>query len=161
MDKKRQCYKEYCRSRTETNRLNYAEARNSCNAIIDGAKTDFIRSMAEKICANPSYDRRFWGLARQVSRNFSNSSFPTLTKGNGDLLSNPAEKSEAFAEYFAAVSTLSSSNHVPPNLSHTVPVMRDFKISTRAVRKALQTIDVNKSVGPDGISPIILKKLCA
>ena len=87
----------------------------------------------------------------------SQPSYPTLSKLNRDLLSNPVEKSEAFAEHFAAVSTLPASDQVPPISSSIFPAMRDIKISTRAVRKAFQAIDINKAVGPDEISPVVLK----
>ena len=45
-----------------------------------------------------------------------------------------------------------------PELELALPgSRRDFKITFREVSKVLRSLDVRKSVGPDGVSPQVLK----
>jgi len=158
VDDKNKAYKQYKRSRTTSSREKYVSARNSCNEVIKSSKQAFIKSIADKVCAAPSYDKRFWSLANKISSNFCTSSFPTLCDDEGNLIAAPAEKSEAFANFFASNSTVPSSNMIPPNLVFQGSEMPSLKISTRKVRKALAKINIAKAMGPDNIPPIVLKK---
>ncbi len=82
-----------------------------------------------------------------------------MKSSNGDICSTPADKANAFADFFAACSSLNDNGVSAPSFNPTPP-MGNIKISTRKVRQALLSLDINKAMGPDGISPLVLKK-CA
>jgi len=155
---KNKAYQAYKQSRSAQSREHYIIARNNCNDVVRNSKSDFIKSIANKVCASPSYDKRFWSLAKKIGSNFCSSSFPTLCNVDGNLIASSQEKSEAFAKFFASTSTLPPSDLSHPGLSFQANIISDVKITTRKVRKAFFNIDTCKAVGPDNISPIVLKK---
>ena len=48
---------------------------------------------------------------------------------------------------------------VPPEVSN-VTYKRSWKVKLSKVRSVLHSLDVKKAVGPDGVSPYILKYCC-
>jgi len=158
VENKNRAYQDYKRSRTTSSRECYVSARNCCNEVVQRSKKEFIQSIAEKVCAAPSYDKRFWSLAKKIGSNFCTSSFPSLCSDEGNLIASSREKSETFAKFFASTSTLPDTKATHPGLGSWADEMPELKISTRRVRKALSNIDTSKAVGPDNIPPIVIKK---
>ena len=156
---KNKAFKIWKRNPTPENRSEYVRLRNACKSTVSKAKDSFISKIAEKLSESPSYDRRFWSLAHSISRNFGDSLLPPLKLSNGEICSTPLEKADAFAEVFASSSQINVPNSAPSPVSQTDP-MGELKITTRQVRQVLLKLDTNKSVGPDGIPAIVLKK-CA
>ena len=100
--------------------------------------------------------RSFWSLAKQITRNFTNSSFPPLFRPDGSIASTSVDKATIFVKKFA--SSLDDSRATPPvNLPLSNHVLPNFFLSTRDVQSVLAVLDVRKAHGPDGISEILLK----
>ena len=81
-----------------------------------------------------------------------------LVSIQGQLLS--LQNANLFARHFADSSTLPASNLSPPTLPTSTAQMSQFNFCPRKVRRVLNSLDINKTTGPDGIPAIVLKK-CA
>ena len=139
---------------------NFISARNHAHSKIDKTKSKFLKSKCNSVANDPS-SRSFWSLAKQISKNFTPSSFPSLFRPDGSVASSPGDKAAIFLENFASNSSLDDTGVPPPViLPLTEPILPSFFLSVRDVLRALELLDVRKAYGPDGIPPVVLKK-CA
>ncbi len=157
---KNRLFKIWKRFPTPENRSAYVAARNSCNSRIDVAKSNFVSSVAQKISACPSYDKRFWTLANSISKNFQESRFPPMKDSSGAIFSSAQSKANLFAETFASNSTLNDGGRIISFLTTDGPPLQDIRIQTKSVRRALLNLNINKATGPDEIPARVLKR-CA
>ena len=88
-------------------------------------------------------------------------SIPALGKENGDVTENDLEKAELLNVYFAKQSTIpEDQNEFQPPSSETtpsVPTLTKIVITEQEVLKHLNSLNVNKSCGPDNLPNKILK----
>ncbi|CAK1599743.1 unnamed protein product [Parnassius mnemosyne] len=105
----------------------------------------------------PSGSRAFWSLAKAIETNFCRSTLPPLVKPDGSLAHAPKENADSFASLFACNSRLDSSSSVPSQLPHCGTSMSEVRVTNKDFLKTLQSLDVNKTSGPDGILAVVLK----
>ena len=67
------------------------------------------------------------------------------------------DKADCLNNFFSSVFTREDHNSYPA-LGNSDQQMDDFVITERGVLKLLQSLDVKKSIGPDEISPRVLKE---
>jgi hypothetical protein len=81
-----------------------------------------------------------------------------LTTDDGRVASTNAEKANALNEFFASVFT--EENGERPKMSDRLNVdqMTEIEVSEEEVMKQLESLNPNKSPGPDGIHPKVLKE---
>lgn len=132
-------------------------ASRSCKTLMARARDDHIRSIGERLLSLPSGSRAFWALAKAAEGNFCRSSIPTLCKPDGTLAHSAKEKADLLCSLFASNSTLDDGGLSPPTISQCDSMMPDVRFTQREVRRALISLDVKKSSGPDGIPAIVLK----
>ena len=83
-------------------------------------------------------------------------SIPSLRYNDSEFSSNK-EKATAFNEHFSSVFVKETSP--PPAFARRVPSdMPEIQIDKLGILKLLQSLDQNKAVGFDGISPLVLKQ---
>ena len=104
--------------------------------------------------------RDFWHLAKNISNNFTFSSFPRMSHPDGSTAVSSISKAELFAQTFAHNSTLDDSGLIPPSPPPSDYIMPFIKITYNDVFYALSGLDSRKAYGPDGVPPIVLK-ICA
>ena len=104
--------------------------------------------------------RDFWHLAKNISNNFTSSSFPPLVQPDGTNAISSISKAELFTQTFVNNSTLDDSGLVPPSPSPSDYFMLPFKILRNDVFHALAGLNPRKAYGPDGVPPIVLRN-CA
>ncbi|MEJ1857821.1 hypothetical protein, partial [Escherichia coli] len=92
----------------------YISARNRAKSVLRLTKTSFINRKCQNL-TNSTSSRDFWHLAKNISNNFSSSSFPPLSNPDGTTAISSISKAELFAETFAQHSTLDDSGHIPPS----------------------------------------------
>ena len=90
---------------------------------------------------------------------------PPLQSADGDIITDDIEKVTLLNNHFTAQSTL----NIPPsqrppandtNNAEPVPILENITVAEQEVLRTLNSLDPNKSTGPDGI-PIKLLKLIA
>ena len=160
VSEKNRCFRIWSSSPSPDTRSAYIDARNRCSSTISKAKSSFNSKLATKLSNCPTGSRSFWSLAKSISSNFAESSFPPLVNTDGSISSQPKEKADTFASLFASNSNLNDSGHSVPFYPPPSLIMPSFKFFTRSVRQELCHLEADKAVGPDGIPAIVLK-MCA
>ena len=133
----------------------YKIIRNKVISMLRAAKRYFFRNI------NMTNSKLFWKTVHHLTRN--SSTIPALTHEQGTAFSN-YEKADTLSTFFK--NCFNSS--VPPlsfadrdtftcNGIHVCP--DDFLCTTEEVKHFLETLDVSKSTGPDGISARMLKSV--
>ena len=116
-------YQSYQNSPSAASHSAFISARNRCKTIIRRAKHSFVKKKCDNLTASPS-NNSFWSLAKNVSNNFCNSSFPPLFRPDGSIACSPTEKATLFGSLFSTNSSLDDSDAPLPSnlpLSHPMP----------------------------------------
>ena len=77
----------------------------------------------------------------------------------GSITTDPKTIAEAFADQYESVFCKENLDNIPSIMPSPYPDMEDFEISESGVLSELQGLNVHKSVGPDGLSPHLLRML--
>ena len=118
------------------------------------------RSMRNQVnndlqCAHSAY------CSRLFEDSFSASGISTLLD-NGEYISDPKGKASTLSNQFQSVFTIEDHNSVPSLHSiHHISTMPAISISTQGICNLLCNLDASKAMGPDRISPYILKYCAA
>lgn len=139
----------------------YNKASKSCKKAYIRADAQRVARIGHELITHPTGSRSYWRLAKAVQSNFCQPSLPPLRNPDGSLAHKPQEKADLLAKLFAANSRLDDCNELPPTTPPSGPAMPDIKIRHRMVRSELQSLDVRKASGPDGIPAIVLKNCAA
>ena len=156
MNNKNHYFKEWKRLQTQYSRTSLIQSRNTCSKTIKNAKSSFVQRI-NKIASCQAGFRSFWSMAKVVSQNFGQSSFPSLKNNSDSSSTTPSSKANLFASIFASNSNLDDQGVQPHHFPPSKFTMSPIKFSTRKVRQTLLQLDASKSKGPDGIPAIVLK----
>ena len=149
--------KEWKRLQTQHSRTSFLQSRNTCSKAIQNAKSSFVQRINNKIASCQAGSRSFWSMAKVVSQNFCQSSFPPLKKKSDSFSTTPSSKANPSASIFASNSNLDDQGFPHHHYPHSKFLMSPIKLSTRKVRQTLLQLDTSKSKGTDGIPAIVLK----
>jgi len=152
-------HKRYLSLPTPDNHALYISARNRAKSTLQLTKNSFINRKCQNL-SNSNSSRDFWHLAKNISNNFTSSSFPPLLSPDGSTAVTSVSKAELFAQTFSANSTLDDSGLIPPTHPLSDFAMPAIKILKNDVFYALSGLNSRKAYGPDGVPPIVLKN-CA
>ncbi|MPC86029.1 hypothetical protein E2C01_080841 [Portunus trituberculatus] len=134
----------------------YISARNHAKSVLQLAKHSFIYRKCQKL-SNCNSPRDFWHLAKNISNNFTSSSFPPLFHLDGITAISSVSKAKLFSQTFANNSTLDDSGFVPPYPPSSDYFMPTVKVLRKDGFHALASLNPQKAYGPDGVLPIVLK----
>ena len=96
-------------------------------------------------------------MAKVVSQNFCQSSFPPLKNNSDSSSTTPSSKANLFASIFASSSNLDDQGVQPHHFPPSKFTMSPIKFPTHKVRQTLLQLETSKSKGPDGIPALVLK----
>ena len=133
-----------------------SHARNHAKSVLQLAKNSFIHRKCQNL-SRYNLPRDFWNLAKNLSNNFTYSSFPLLVQPGGTNAISSKSKAEHFAQTFAGNSTLDDSGLVPPSSPLSDYFMLPIKILRNDVFHAFASLNPRKAYGPDGISLLFFK----
>ena len=149
---KNKAYKRYLASKTHYNTFKYKMKRNTATNEVRKAKRSFERNIAKESKENP---KAFW---RYVKRSMVSKVNVGNLKYNGTTAETDTEKAELLNLFFSNVYTDENLANMPDvDTTNNVYSMRTA--SHTSVHKKLSKLNVNKSAGPDGLHPRILKEL--
>ncbi|CAF4937092.1 unnamed protein product [Pieris macdunnoughi] len=161
--RKRECFKAWAEA-AKSRDANTSELKTAYNSAsrffkreITKAKSEHIARFGEGLAQLPSGTRAFWSLAKAVQGNFCQPAIPPLHREDDSLAHTAKEKADLLGCLFASNSTLDDQGRSPPTISRCDSSMPEITFRQRAVRKALSSLDIHKSSGPDGIPPIVLR----
>ena len=104
--------------------------------------------------------KSFWGYVREQTK--TKCGISDLKDGDGDIITDDAEKAELMNNFFSSVFTDEDATHLP-DFSNKVTdddCINSVNIQEDVILKQLKSLDISKSCGPDDCHPMLLKE-CA
>lgn len=154
-------FKRYKRVQSDTNKFRFQLARRDANRLKREAIQRYEQNIVDKL-SNPNLDpKKFWSLSKSVLGSKSLHTIPPLVC-DGRIISDITQKAEVFNTLFASHMKLDSTRPVSlPNFQSLCEAKLDIiQTEENEVLKLLQSVNINKSSGSDGLNNIILKR-CA
>ena len=150
-------YRRYTRTGRQDHHELYNRVKGEVNKKITEAKQNHKQHLIKKLEDLKNSPKQFWSVAKQVYGNRVKNSIPTLIH-NGRQHCTSEEKANLLTDYFAAQSqapTLTP-EHTWPELEEN-NYLSSMRVTEEEVLAILKKLQVDKSVGPDGISNKLLK----
>ena len=82
------------------------------------------------------------------------------TEDDGNLTVNDSEKVKVLSDFFKSVYTNEDTSSIPDFKKRTENVLSYVNVTQDDILLALKSLNINKSTGPDGVHPRVLKE-CA
>jgi len=143
------------RSGSHIDRDRYRKVRNQTSKEIDSAYQNHLNHIIGNLTTDP---RGFYRFIK--SRRTDTNGIPTLKTANG-IASSDVDKARSLNDYFISVFTDEDQDTIPTILPSIYPDMPAFEVTTPGVYKLLSGLDTRKSLGPDEISPRVMKETCS
>ena len=156
-DLKAKLWKRYKQSRTHYDNQRYRRVKNELRTITRRLRESFESNIAKEVKNQP---KKFWAYVN--SRTKTRSKIPPLKNDDGSKAITAAEKAEALNRFFSSVFTEERLDNIPEDHADFFGELLDmFAISPEMVLKKLNELNPNKTPGPDGWHPYLLKQLAA
>ena len=137
--------------------------RNKVVNLLRNAQALYYKSLYDKINNNKFGSKDWWKLVKQISNLSSKQSgINVLHSENGKTISDDSEKANLLNVFFASQSVINDQNvdiqqFENPSTSPS-DILDKIEITPQNVIDILNTLDTTKAVGPDKISPKLLKE---
>ena len=141
--------------RSDINEAEYVKYRNLVNKLVKKAKREKEKNVAKEAKSNPKALFQYISSKTKTRENV-----PNLEKQDGTLTKNDAEKVEVLSQFFKSVYTKEDTTNIPEFERRTSNTLSSVSVTTDDIRCHLKSLNVNKSSGPDGVHPRLLKE-CA
>ena len=141
-------------SNNNEERTKFNDLRRKAKRLINQEKRSTELHVANQSKTNPKEFFRFINQKRVVT-----STIGPLTDETGDFTRDEHQMSNILNKFFASVFTTEDTNviHVPPAVA-TDNILSSINVTEDDVLKCIDKLKVNKSPGPDTISPRVLKE---
>ena len=151
---KKEAYKRYLRTRSDSDYNLYARARNQAKKVCRTAVKNFEKNIAKNAKKNP---KAFFLYASSKCK--TNDGISDL-KVDQRKISSDEGKANVLNQFFSSVFTDEDLNIIPDIEERPVgSKLTGFEIHEEEVLKRLVALNPNKSCGPDGFHPRLLKEL--
>ena len=142
-------------------RQRHREAAARMIATQEWAREEWKANLRSKLRGGQIGNKRWWSLVKDEQGETRGCSVPALIRPDGSLAQSSEDKANLLAAHYAGKMCVADPDrppHVPPQLvSETI---MSVKTSAEEVRVLLRDLDEKKAVGPDSISPHLLRQ-CA
>lgn len=137
-------------------RAKYNDLRRKAKRLINQSKRLVEINIASQSKTNP---KKFFSFIRQ--KRVITSTIGPLTDEAGDSINDEREMSNILNNFFASVFTTEDTSNIP--VPPTIPIagnniLREINVTEDDTLKLIDNLKVNKSPGPDGIYPRVLKE---
>ena len=153
---KKEAHSKYKSNTNNENYIRFVELRRKAKRLIKQSKLSTEIHVANQSKTNP---KEFYSFVRQ--KRVTTSSIGPIINENGDYTNDDKQICSILNSFFASVFTaedLSSIPSMPDALTNNNEGLNSFIITERDVLKCIDKLKINKSPGPDTISPRILKE---
>ena len=155
IQRKHRTHTKYLNTKNDDDKSAYNRIRNDVTAQTRNDRLSFERNISKEIKNN---NKLFW---RYVNANrTSKAAIPDLERPDGSKATTDKEKAEILNEQFSSAFTKEDISSLPVrddlNLQST---LTDINITPEMVQKKLDKLRTDKSSGPDGVHPLLLKNL--
>jgi hypothetical protein len=152
-------YKKFRRVKNIINEANWKNKAREVRLGINTARMQYRESMKEKLSDPSLAPKKYWSLVKGIYGSKKGMGIPVLEVGNKQL-STSVEKARAFTDYFKCQQTLLEpvGHLLPPLQMNTDLRLTDVITTPGEVKKILQSLELGKAHGVDGVSVRLLKE---
>ena len=151
--KKKRWFKKMKECNSDRVKKKYLDIKRECQAECRKSKSLFLIKISEDQTSN---NKLFWKYVKSKKQDNISCSFLRDTQGN--LQSSPSIKAQILNDQFSSVFSPPIEKDISM-IDEPSPPADPITIETEGVLKLMKDINPNKSTGPDGIPPFILKEL--
>ena len=156
VQRKRTAFSTYKKFPSNANWATYCKYRNQVKWHSRKAKVEKEKNIAKESKLNSKLFYQYINNKIKPKENVS-----SLLKEDGKLTTNDLEKSEVLNDFFGSVFTVEDKSDIPifnPNKPIN-SFVNTVNITVDDMSNALSSLKINKSPGPDGLHPRVLKEL--
>ncbi|MCP3679704.1 MAG: reverse transcriptase family protein, partial [Gammaproteobacteria bacterium] len=153
---KKQAHQKYRATNNEENRIVYCNLRRDVKRLIKQSKKNLETHVAALSKCNP---KEFFNYIR--NKKVLKTSIGPLATLDGSLTNDDNQIADILNSYFVSVFTTENSNFLPSSTMrvNNEKALSDIVISESDVLNAINKLKINKTPGPDRISPRVLKQI--
>ena len=160
-DEKRKAWTRYKRRPSQYNKDLHIEACKNMENTQRWAINHWRTLMKQKLSGITVGSKTWWNIVEEQQGFSKDDAIPPLNNIDGSVVTSSVEKAESFAAFFANKMSVPDSNAQVPNIPKiTTNRLSSVKITMKDVERLLLQVDVKKALGPDNISPHVLRN-CA
>ena len=157
-NKKYSCWKRYKSRPTFFNRELHRQACAQLKRTIKWAKSHWYEDLRKKLKRGSIGTKQWWAIVKSQQGLSKNDLIPPLNTKEGEVAISSIQKAETLAQHFAGKMTVKDPTRCAPvTIPRTNKSLCTLVIQEANIEKALASLDVNKAIGPDGVSPHFLK----
>jgi hypothetical protein len=156
--KKHRAWQRFMETREGEKYNDYCRLRNQVKSLTRKAKRDHERDIANKSKDNP---KKFWQYVKSQTKTrpgVSDLKYKDADTNQEKTTETDKEKAEVLLNFFSTVFTIEPDGDLPQFGSRADTMMAGIKVDVDIVKKKLDKLNSNKSPGPDGIHPRVLKE---
>ena len=154
-DLKNKLWKRFKVSHSQYDRSRYIRTKNKLRTLTRSLRVQFEAGIAGDIKTAP---KKFWAYVK--SRTKVRSKIPTLRKGDGNNAVDAKDKAETLNNVFVSNFTEERMDDIPqPTDASLYTYLDTFSITANMVLEKLRELKHDKSPGPDGWHPFLLKNI--
>ena len=158
---KSRAWTRYRNNPTRRNKNLHLEACQEMKRVQKWAQRHWHDDLKQKLTGRSVGSKAWWKLIKEQQGFAPDDTIPPLNKSDGTVAISGEEKAELLASYFAGKMRVPDPDRLPPTIpAQTNKRLASFTISEKEVMQLLLEVDVKKALGPDNISPYILRR-CA
>ena len=160
MRKRNRFYRKYKKSKTVQNYSKFKKIRNDVTSLLQKSEQDYTESLANKFKSSNLSSKDYWNTLKSfIKPSQSSSEIPPLHK-NGCYVSDSTDKANLLNEYFVQQTSLNERSATIPAMVNIIgPTLTNIKFTSLKVKSVLESLQLGKLSGPDGINNRILKEL--
>ena len=151
-------------NQTDFNWQRWRYQRNLVTTMNRQLKDEHIQNQVQKLATEKRHPYKYHKTLRTLIGRSRSDTIPPIQTEDGDIIIDDDEKATLFNNYFATQSTLVIPDDYEPPTSTSktslVPELESICTTEQEVLRILNSLDPNKSTGPDGL-PVKLLKLIA
>ena len=103
--------------------------------------------------------KKFWSYIKSKLKTKTSIADLYTDESKTTLTDSDEAKANVLGNFFSSVFTIEPENFLPELHVKDMPVMNEFEINLDIVKEKLDTILINNSSGPDGLSAQVLKEM--
>ena len=160
-DRKSKAWLQYKSSPTARNKDLHKMACKRMEKVQKAATNNWKDNLKRKLTGQSVGNKEWWSSIKQQQGFSPDDSIPPLTTTNGSIVTRDQDKAQVLAAHFSSKMACPDPTCAPPGVPIlTKASLGNITITMEEVLKELNKLDPKKALGPDNVSPQLLKR-CA
>jgi hypothetical protein len=136
----------------------YKAAEKQVKNMIRNSKRKFERDIAKGCGSERENKKRFFSYIKQRTK--SRIGIGPLKNGQGKTVQDDKDMAELLNRFFSGIFTREDTTNIPePTPTGCRQELKGLRITERAVKAKIRKLRADGAAGPDGLGPLVLKKL--